>query len=390
MRKTRTKLTEVKIGDESFQCVTWPKLGKGRNRRFFKSKAEAKTFLQQKLVEQQNYGAAGMAFTERQRAEYLECADKLAPFGVGLRDAVNFYLPYLQAKNRTCTARELVTELLNTKEADGASARYLSDLRSRLTQFANSFDGRPVSEITTTDVDQWLRGLTDSATGEALAGITRNNFRRVLVVAFNFAENRGYCLANPAAKSAKAKVIDAPAGILSVDELSRLLANAPAELIPFVAIGAFAGLRRAELERLDWKEIDLVEGLIEVTARNAKSARRRFVKIQPNLLLWLRPHAQLSGPVTPAGYRKRLERARTATGICEWPNNALRHSFASYYLAHFKRAGAAELALEMGHTNANLVFQHYRQLVKPNEAKRYWALTPVVKATNVVPVTKAA
>jgi integrase len=280
--------------------------------------------------------------------------------------------------------------LLNTKEADGASPRYLSDLRSRLTQFADSFDGRPVSEITTTDVDQWLRGLTDSETGKALAGITRNNFRRVLVVAFNFAQNRGYCVANPAAKSAKAKVIDAPAGILSVDELSRLLANTPAELIPFVAIGAFAGLRRAELERLDWKEIDLVEGLIEITARKAKSARRRFVKIQPNLLLWLRPHAQLSGSVTPAGYRKRLEAARAAARISLWPNNALRHSFASYYLAHFKRAGAAELALEMGHTNANLVFQHYRQLVKPNEAKRYWALTPVVKATNVVPITKAA
>jgi integrase len=263
-------------------------------------------------------------------------------------------------------------------------------LRSRLTQFATSFDGRPVSEITATDVDQWLRGLTDSETGKALAGTTRNNFRRVLVVAFNFAQNRGYCVANPAAKSAKAKVIDAPAGILSVDELSRLLANTSAELIPFVAIGAFAGLRRAELERLDWKEIDLVEGLIEVTARKAKSARRRFVKIQPNLLLWLRPHAQLSGSVTPAGYRKRLEAARAAARISLWPNNALRHSFASYYLAHFKRAGAAELALEMGHTNANLVFQHYRQLVKPNEAKRYWALTPVVKATNVVPITKAA
>ena len=341
-------------------------------------------------MEQQNYGTAGMAFTELQRAEYLECADKLATFDVTLRDAVNFYLPYLQAKNRTCTVRELVTELLNAKKADRASARYLSDLRSRLTQFAKSFDDKPVAEITTADVDQWLRGLTDSQTGNPLAGTTRNNFRRVLVVAFNFAQNRGYCVANPAAKSAKAKVIDAAAGILTVDELSRMLTNTPAELIPFVAIGAFAGLRRAELERLDWNEIDLTEALIEVTASKAKSARRRFVKIQPNLLRWLTPYAQPFGPVTPAGHRKLLERARAAAGIRLWPNNALRHSFASYYLAHFKRAGAAELALEMGHTNANLVFQHYRQLVKPNEAKRYWALIPAAKATNVVPLTKAA
>ena len=74
MRKTKTKLTEEKRDDEILQCVTWPELGKGRNRRFFKSKAEAKTFLQQNLVEQQNYGTAGMAFTERQRAEHLAAA----------------------------------------------------------------------------------------------------------------------------------------------------------------------------------------------------------------------------------------------------------------------------------------------------------------------------
>src|SRR5213079_3564351 len=96
------------------------------------------------------------------------------------------------------------------------------------------------------------------------------------------------------------------------------------------------------------------------------------------------PHTQLSGPVTPAGYRTVLKRARAAAGICEWPNNALRHSFASYYLAHFKRAGAAELALEMGHTNANLVFQHYRQLVRPTEAKHYWSLTPKEAGRKIV------
>src|SRR5205823_6391973 len=123
---------------------------------------------------------------------------------------------------------------------------------------------------------------------------------------------------------------------------------------------------------------------------NAKSARRRFVTIQPNLLLWLTPHTQLSGPVTPAGYRTVLKRARAAAGICEWPNNALRHSFASYYLAHFKRAGAAELALEMGHTNANLVFQHYRQLVKPQNGKQYWSIVPETKRANIVHLAKAA
>jgi integrase len=390
MRKTSTKLTKVKVNGKRMYCVTWPKIGKGRNRRFFKNRSDADTFLEQKLIEQENFGTAGLAFDEKQRAEYLECRDQLRPFNVTLRDAVKFYLPHLQATNRTCTTAQLADELVKVKKSDGASIRYVSDLQSRLKQFAKSFDGKPVTEITSTDIDNWLRSLSDSDTGQLLAPTTRNNFRRVLMVAFNFARDRGYCVSNPVEKTAKAKAIDSIPGILTADETSRLLERAPERLVPYIAIGAFAGLRRAELERLDWKEVDLQSHLIEITASKAKSARRRFVKIKPNLLLWLKPYAQSRGPVTPSDYRELLDKARKDAGIKEWPNNALRHGFASYYLAHFKKAGAAELALELGHTNSNLVFQHYRQLVKPREAKRYWSLVPAKKGQEIVKLEEAA
>jgi integrase len=390
MRKTSMKLTKVKVNERRFYCVTWPKIGKGRNRQFFKDKSAAETFLAQKLIEQENFGTAGLAFDERQRAEYLECREQLRPFDVTLRDAVKFYLPHLQATNRTCTAAQLAEELVKVKKSDGASQRYIGDLRSRLKQFSTTFDGKPVAEITATEIDNWLRSLSDSETGKPLAATTRNNFRRVLMVAFNFAQDRGYCVGNPVEKSAKAKAIETAPGILTVDETSRLLENSPEKLVPYIAIGAFSGLRRAELERLDWKEIDLHSRLILVTASKAKSARRRYVKIKPNLLLWLRPYAKAGGAVTPSGYRELLDKAREDAGIQTWPNNALRHSFASYYLAHFTKDGAGTLAGELGHTNSNLVFQHYRQLVKPREAKRYWSLAPAKNGQKVVQLPKAA
>ena len=381
MRKTATKLSKVKVNGRRFYCVTWPKIGKGRNRQFFKDKTEAETVLKQKLVQQENYGTAGLSFNERQRAEYLECAELLQPFNATIRDAVHFYVPHLHATKRTCTAAELVDELLKVKEADGASERYLSDLRSRLTQFSENFDGKPVAEITSAQIDEWLRSLSDK-NGKRLAPVTRNNFRRVLIVAFNFAKRRGYCVSNPAEESAKAKEIESPVGILTVDQTALLLESAAIEFVPYIAIGAFAGLRRAELERLEWQEVDLLSGLIEVTASKAKSARRRFVRIQPNLEKWLRPYAQLTGNVTPLGYRALLEATREAAGIRQWPQNALRHSFASYHLAKFNDAAA--LALELGHTNSNLVFQHYRQLVKPKQAERYWKIAPSAAGKKVI------
>jgi integrase len=382
VRKTATKLSKVKVNGRGFWCVTWPKIGKGRNRQFFKDKAEAETALQKKLIEQENFGTAGLSFNDRQRAEYFECAEKLQPFGMTIRDAVNFYVPHLRAAERTCTAAQLVDEILRVKEADGASERYLSDLRGRLTHFSDSFDRKPVAEITSSQVDEWLRNLSAKESGRRLAPVTRNNFRRVLIVAFNFARDHGYCAGNPAEKTAKAKVVESTVGILTVEETARLLESAAPELVPYIAIGAFAGLRRAELERLDWKEIDLQSNLIEVTAAKAKTARRRFVRIQPNLAKWLRPYARLSGNVTPTGYRVLLETAREAAGIEQWPQNALRHSFASYHLAQFNDAAA--LALELGHTDSNLVFQHYRQLVRPKQAERYWKIAPAAGNKKVI------
>ena len=390
MRKTAIRLAKVKVSKRRprLWCVTWPKPGKGRNRQFFKDKEAAETLLQQKLIEQQNYGTAGLSFNEGQRAEFLECSAQLQPFGKTLRDAIAFYLPHLKATNRTCNAAELVAELTQAKKADGSSQRYLQDLRSRLGQFAAHFNGKPVSEITTTDVDEWLRGLNNSKTGDRLAPTTRNNFRRVISTAFEFALGRGYCSSNQAEKAAKAKRVERPPGILTVKQTADLLENAATDLLPYVAMGAFAGLRRAELERLDWKEVDLREGLIEVTAAKSKSARRRFVKIRPNLKEWLKPYAKFHGGVTPSGYRDLLDTAREAAGIKAWPHNALRHGFASYHLAKFKNS--AELALDMGHTNSNLVFQHYRELVKPKEAQRYWKLAPALSGKKVVNFKAAA
>jgi Phage integrase family. len=153
-----------------------------------------------------------------------------------------------------------------------------------------------------------------------------------------------------------------------------LLENATPEVLPYFAIGLFAGLRRAEIDRLDWQEIDFESGLIEVKAAKAKTARRRFVTMQPNLREWLWPLRKHTGKVTPCNFPRHLDKAREAAGIVDWPNNALRHSFASYHLAHFRKQN--ELALEMGHTNADTLFNHYRELVKPKDAERYWSIAP--------------
>jgi len=55
-------------------------------------------------------------------------------------------------------------------------------------------------------------------------------------------------------------------------------------------------------------------------------------------------------------------------------------------LAHFKNA--ASTTLELGHHDSRITFAHYRELVKPKEAERYWNLTPAqfVKNEKILPI----
>lgn len=330
-------------------------------------------------VQLENHGVAALSLPDSLRVEALEVSELLRPYGKTLRDAAAFYLPHLKARNRTITVAALVKEILKVKAADGASRRYLSDLRTRLKTLTNAFGEKVVAEITSTQLDQWLRNLSGKS-GNLLSPVTRNNSRRVLITTFSFAKTHGFCATNPAEATAKAKEPPSPVGILTVEQTARLLEAADPKILPYVAIGAFAGLRRAELERLDWKEVDLSTGLIEVAAAKSKSARRRFVRIQPNLCEWLQPYAHPWGAVTPNDYVAYFNAARKKAGIKSWPSNALRHGFASYSLARFN--DAAHLALELGHTNSALVFTNYRELVKPKDGERYFQIAPAVEGTE--------
>jgi len=356
--------------------VNYRETGK-RKRTFFETREQAQSFVAFKNAEVKRNGIAHAEFPTALRVMAQECSDVLSPFGKTIRDATVHYLAHLKASEKSCGAEQLVKELLKAKKADGVGERHLSDLDYRLRYFAEEFDGKLVAEITSADIDDWLRSLNVGAQ-------TRNHYRANVLQAFNFAVRHGYAPINPVEGAAKAKVVGGRPGILTVEQASALLTNVPSNVLPYFAVGLFAGLRRAEIERLDWSEIDFESGLIEVKAEKSKTAMRRFVTLQPNLREWLLPNRKLKGSVTPQPetFRQIFDNARTAAGISEWPDNALRHSFASYHLAAFKNA--ASTALELGHHDSRVTFAHYRELVRPKEAERFWKLRPAAKGSRKI------
>jgi integrase len=381
MRRTTLALTKTKVNGRRYYCVTLPKLGGGRKRRFFKDKAEAQTFLRLAEVQQENYGTAALSISDALRVEAIECSELLQPYGKTLRDAARFYVAHLKTITGSRRVSDVVADLLAARTADGMSARYLGDLRVRLGRFVHSFGGEEmIAGISASRIDEWLRSL-------GVGPVTRNTFRRRLGVLFSFAKRRGYVTENPIADVERAKERETEIAILSVTELARLLECASSDMLPFWTIGAFAGLRRAEIERLTWNEVDFDAGVIEVKASKSKTASRRLVTIQPNLRQWLAPYRRSIGRVCPVNLQRKINEDRERAKLrSEWPQNALRYSFGSYHLAQFN--DAAKLALEMGNSPTT-IFRHYRQLVKPKEAERYWKITPAIAGKKVVPFAPA-
>ena len=96
----------------------------------------------------------------------------------------------------------------------------------------------------------------------------------------------------------------------------------------------------------------------------------------------------MTGRVVPVGARRKLALVRKAAKLTRWPNNGLRHSFASYRLAAIH--DAPRVSVELGHTSPQMLYSTYRELVLPTEAERYWKIEPDTETANVVAFSKSA
>ena len=246
--------------------------------------------------------------TREQSIEYASAKQTLKPFGIPLMSAVSTVAKavklvgdlsnviaaakFFTARNRTVTAKRVadaVAELIAIKESRGASLPYIQTLRSRLNRFAAAFQ-KGMGNVTTANIQAWL----DS---EKFQPVNYDGFRLGLNLLFKFGIARGYCIDNPVEQIERVKATAGETEIYTPQEIGKLLAAASPEFLPCLAIGAFAGLRSAEIERLEWSDIDFRSKHITVGAKKSKTASRRVVPIQDNLAAWLARCGEQKGMV---------------------------------------------------------------------------------------------
>jgi integrase len=361
--------------------------------------ANDRTSLQQALVllaKNEGIGHASASRLVEIVRDYAMARASLLP-GVTLAEAAQFYQQKHPANMPRKSVAEVVAEFIADRRSVGCSAVHINDLEIRLGQFSQAFSV-PIIAVSAPLVQQWIYGLKNQKTKKDTAPRTKENMLRQIVSLFNFARRQKYVPAELALELSEISTPRkqyAPIGIYTPDEMRAVLAAADDAIAPALAIAAFAGLRLAEVSRLDWREVRLSEKLIVVGAENAKTAARRLVPISRNLAAWLAPHAKRAGLMNPCieqaenvgnALGDRFERAAARAKVA-WKRNGFRHSYISYRVAVLKDVPA--VALECGNS-PQVIFSNYRALATDAEAKAWFSILPSAQAENIVPLRKAS
>lgn len=237
-------------------------------------------------------------------------------------------------------------------------------------------------------VMKWLRSQGWSKRTQFNAYAYLRTFLRWCHRRGKISENHLERIADEVTKPASPKVIITP------DEMRLLLhlTRRNAMLRAFVVMGGFAGIRTDEIRKMRWEDLDWEGEEIHVPPHAIKKTehrggmRERYIKMLPAFIRHM-PKG-ISGPIIPihektflrkrAELLPRMRRLMRRLGMPhiekwhEWPDNCLRHTFASALLAVSKNAWM--VAHEMGHTNAHTVKKDYARAMKEREAQRYFDL----------------
>ena len=374
--KISVKLTSVNGGQKRY--VVTRGRGKLRERHFFKTRKEADAQAQDMRLQQSQSGQVWMALTSYERNEIIMLLGEAKKRGIDLRAALDDYKPVQVVKKRV---QEAFDEFMVERKRENLSRRTINELKSNVGRFILTCSQRHLSEVTRQDVLAWLEKYQPANGGHPR---TFNAYLTSLHTFFRWCVRLKYLSESPAVTvlkidSRRMGDLDKEPALLSLEQCKKLLETTRATdpgLIPYVGVCLFAGLRpEREAAKLTWKDIG---SEILVRGMNSKTRQRRHVEMHPALKNALAlPLEAANGPAAgdlpPVNLRRRFEAVRAAAGLLEdWKQDCMRHTFASMSLAAF---GVEKTVAALGHGDYDMLFRHYRALVSPADAEKFWKLT---------------
>lgn len=199
-----------------------------------------------------------------------------------------------------------------------ASSRQLK--RNYLNRFTALFD---VTTCSTQDIASWLAN-------DGWGASTRRSARSCLTTFFAWMRRAGHRPDDPAADTMAVRVPMPPPKPVSESMLSDALDKAPPQVRLMLLLGAFAGLRRAEIAGLHADHVDLETGIMRITGKGQKT---RLIPIHPSLSPYLERVKRDGGWAFPNPHGYHITPTTVGRLVKPYLGNlsthSLRHRFAS-------------------------------------------------------------
>jgi integrase len=362
-----------------------------RQRKFYETEKEAKAECETLKARRDNFGKSLTEMTPARIAAAAECYKLLDPLGIDLLEAVRSHLQVVNQRAVSVTFGEAFDRFAEMKQAK--SAKYRQEIRQAKAKFEPLL-ARSVSDVTANDLEPILDELPDAS---------RNAKMRRLRSVFNLAIKRGWMLpgTSPIARldfadGQRKEVETVPIG--TVEKMLNHALKNDLELLPFLTLAFFCGIRPdGELQKLEWRDIDLKDGIVTIRPEVSKTNRSRFPELSKNSIAWLQVYRQRGGGtagrivnLSPAVLRKkrRANWKAVAGEKVRWVQQGARHTYCSCWLA--VHGDINKLVLQSGHDSVDTMWRSYHKGAKKTEARKFWNIRPPKPAKNVVAFRTAA
>lgn len=280
----------------------------------------------------------------------------------------------MKAASHSVSLREAIE--VSLREREGRRQSTLRELR---------YLCKKLLESSTGIASMKLRSIEVNHCNEVLSAFARtprqfSKIRIVLHSIFACGIRHGWCSSNPIAAIPKPRLKEREIVPLAWEKIERLLCavRQPTHrcLAPVLGLMLWAGMRPAEVQRVQWEDINWEEGIILLSAQHSKTGGARCITLQPVLKRWLVRVCggkKLKGTICPKSWNNRWRRLRHDAGVEEWQQDVLRHTFASYHLKHFRNL--SQLQIEMGHSTPDLLRIRYLNMsgITKEHARVFWS-----------------
>jgi integrase len=326
--------------------------------------------------------------SQRDQEKCMEAFELLEPYH-GKMDIVDAVKRAIDAFERSLplnrwTFKEAAQHWLEDKTEAKQSAKYLREMEFFFTTAAHYFGKKLCDDITSEDIKKFIRErdsllkVQQKKLGREEAGLseyTRNNFKRLFSVLFNYAMKSRHASYNPTLGVVKSKIVVEPAEILSVDDARAFLSACELRFLPYAAAGLFAGIRPdGEAQRMKARFFRLERQEIDLRAAVSKTNERRQIQMMPNFYVWLVPIVHMfDDHLSDSELRGARERAEKASGV-SLPRDSFRKSFGSYHYGRFQNLNKSMYM--MGHKNPKTFFDYYYASVQELDAIAYFSILP--------------